>query len=774
MQRIFTAVSLLVLVAASLAACGPVTAIPTVTIVPTNITVPTSTDLPEPSATATLLQLEKDFIIPTRQSELVNTPTPIATPDAASTEVRLRDLSEQDFIELIFEMNRYSYENHAAHGDWWTDGQFISSQEPVALAIQEYLYRFPESPHAERLRWQLAFIHSIGYPYDPLPGNNYDAEWLVGKLQDALDQGTASPDRLENVLDKFWFDVTYVQPIENLFADGTTGILYAIAPQVWAEDEENLKSPDFFQYGALFIVVRELEAAKFQIIPLKNAWNFSFSESWIHEISDHNQNGVPEVALYIGAHSGTMCGGNLLIYEWNTDTFVELTWGNISRGDCGETIEYTEIDGAPTVVRYAYMPARIEQYIWDGEYYTFAGYESDSLINRWWSTGGSFREESEAIEALLAVEDAAKLSPAHIDFLRYRLGIVHALSSKPVQSKNVLQDLVNDPRDETRTIYSDLAGNFLQYYSDDKTLLLACKHSREMLDSVNDPSQNEEELLGIPFDFVFGSGLLRCFDQDVLELLITKIPVTVEDVPAELRKYGIDLQIAEERDIDLDGILDEWLIAFDNIVYVLAPTGDHYESVILGDFWYDEDAYQYASVEIDIERWVGIDDPILTIRTDQELSIHRIGNDYHSTELNFEFDVKDVIFSSQNTPPEYQVFTRKPGPDEEFYGVPWSGYRWDPVHQEFRGDLIEYTLFIEHNPEKAFEIAEGVAPLLMDWREVESVEYWLPRYFYLCGLSYELSGDAQKAAEMYWQIWHDFPGSHYALMARYKLETANP
>ena len=44
----------------------------------------------------------------------------------------------------------------------------------------------------------------------------------------------------------------------------------------------------------------------------------------------------------------------------------------------------------------------------------------------------------------------------------------------------------------------------------------------------------------------------------------------------------------------------------------------------------------------------------------------------------------------------------------------------------------------------------------------------------IIGLSYELSGDQQKAAQIYWEIWHDFPDSHYALLARYKLEPVKP
>jgi hypothetical protein len=770
-KKTCTVLCLVVLIAVS---CGPVTAVPAATkIIPTTTIIPpTHTSLPEPSATATQSPVEKEFVIPTMQNDYVDTPTPIATPKFEKLAVELRDLSEQDFLNLIYEMNRYSYQNYPSlYGDWWTDSGFVGSQESVALAIQEYLYRFPQSPNADRLHWQLAFINSIGY--DALPGNEYDDDWIVSELQKALDEGTASPDQLENVLDKFWFDIAYEQPIENLFADGKTGLLYVIAPQVWAEEEDDPKSPDYFQHGGLFVVVREVRFDEFQVILLKNAWRFSFSDSSIYEVSDHNQNGVPEIALYIGAHSGTICGGNLLIYEWNNDTFVELTKSNIYRRDCGEDFEYSAVDNVPSVAYRGFMPSRTEHYIWNGKYYEFEGYESTSLVDQWWSAR-SFPEEAETIEALLSSSNREGLSPSQFDFLRFRLGIVYALNSDPAQVKRVLQDLVDHPMDETRTIYSDFAKNFLRYYSDDKSLLLACRKSHEFFDTVTDSSEDENELFGISLDFIFGPGLLRCFDQDVFELLTARIPVTVENVPAELPTYGVNLYYAEKKDVNLDGITNEWLIAFDNGIFVVAPNGNRYQAVNLGEFWYDEDAYQYSTVEINIEHWMGIEDPILTVRTDRELSILSIGDGYNSTELGSDFDVKKVLFPSQNTRPEYQVFFIKPDPGEDYYGVPWSGYRWDFDHQEFREDLIEYTLFTERDQEKALEISHEVTPVLMDWRDLDTVDYWLPRYFYLCGLAYEFSSDTHKAAEIYWQTWHDFPESPYALMARYKLESVSP
>jgi tetratricopeptide (TPR) repeat protein len=128
----------------------------------------------------------------------------------------------------------------------------------------------------------------------------------------------------------------------------------------------------------------------------------------------------------------------------------------------------------------------------------------------------------------------------------------------------------------------------------------------------------------------------------------------------------------------------------------------------------------------------------------------------------------------QSIPSQYQVFHLKPSSGDDYFDPPWEGFRWDTSRHEFRDDLLEYNLFVERDPDKAVEIAQTILPLLSDGKDIYADAYWLPRYYYLCGLSYELSGDAQKAAEIYWQLWHDFPESHYARMARYKLEKVSP
>ncbi len=472
-------------------------------------------------------------------------------------------MSEKDYLELIRQMQESSYQNYPPGIDGWPQSRFIEAQRPVALTIQEYLYRFPDSPNTDRLHWQLAFINSL--TSSNLGGNQYGDEWMLAELEKMLNQGEVTPDALGNILGQYSFNVYEIQPIKNVFQDGKTGWLYIIA-QCFYED---LGSGG----GGLFFVVREINKNDYQIFLLNSAWNFAFGTSSVFEVSDHNQNGTPEVALNIGAHSGTMCNGSLLIYEWNKTAFTELTRGQIEVRDCSDVYKYyTDRSGKPSILYSGIFSSDTSLFIWNGEYYESEPFPVANLVETW-ANSSSFSEEEKAIEAILSSNNTEDITPAHFDFLKFRLGLVYALESKVEKAKIVLQDLADSPLDSSRTIYADFAKNFLKYYSGDETLYLACEQSRKILDETD--WQDNWDILGIDFDIAspFGPGLLRCFDSDVFELFIHKLPVSVKDVQGELRRNGAKLYYAEKQDLDLDGVLEEWLIVFDDGVYAVFPNG---------------------------------------------------------------------------------------------------------------------------------------------------------------------------------------------------------
>lgn len=513
-----------------------------------------------PLPTATLSEVDKIFVIPTKDSSFVfdSTPMPISTPITAST-ILLRNLSENDYINWIRELQTYSYKNYPPYGDWWSEGMFISSQLPLALVIQEFLYLYPNSVHAERLKWQLAFIDSLVFRYITIVGGNvYDDKWVINELEKGINQGKFLPDEMEVFLDLYWFDVDYYQPVENLFGDNEVSWFYVISPQVWGHEEEFRKSPDHFRYGGMFLVIRKIDNDKFKIYLLENAWSFVNGSSSLFEISDFNQNGITEIALSIGYHGGGICSGHMSIYEWEEDEFNDLTNGEIEIRDCGDFYEYSVVSGTPIIEFTKFFEPGLSIYTWNGSYYEFSGYRYSTLVEKWWATD-NFSEEVFAIEEILASEDFSGLDNAHVDFLRFRLGILYALESNEVQSKIILQSLGDNPFDKTRTVYSNFARAFLKYYSGDETLYLACKKSREIFDASIPHvfSQEAEEKFGIPFTFsnAFNLNLLKCSDKDVMDTLIKNTSPLVENIPVWLGGNGMQLHYYEHQDIDLDGFL---------------------------------------------------------------------------------------------------------------------------------------------------------------------------------------------------------------------------
>jgi len=642
------------------ASCGPVTPMSPATAtntIPTRISIPTNTKLPEPSSTATLSQVDEMLALPTMPVDLVNTPTPIAAPAIKSSSMRLRDLSEADYLNLIYEMNKYSYENFPPIDDWWSEGNFVAAQEAVAVTIQEYLYRFPESPNADRLHWQLAFINSI--LWEGLAGNQYGDKWMIEELEKKLNQGEASPDHLKNILGKEW--LTYVKPMKNLFGDGKIGWLYQIAPRVWDEGQNTRsESPHL---GSMFFAVRERRENEFGIYLLKSAWNLSFGESSVFDVIDHNKNGQPEIALYIGGHGGTMCLGNLLIYEWNGNAFDELTKGALEANDCSEWFEYFESDGIPAIIFSQIMPARKELYVWNGVAYEFAHFLDATPLQIWWysyyGSHLSYHEEAELLKQILESNAVPGDYPTIVDNLRYRLGVVEALDGQSRAAIRDLQGLISAPSDSTRTIFPRLAKTFLEKYQGQMTLYNAC-HQSELLyaqafDAVSDlggaaADENYLEIFGFPFD-PLSMGYVRCNEEDAFRLTVSTIPTTIENVPAELRKLGVDINYFQKLDANLDRKTEEWLVIFDLYYdkFLIVPNGSQYQAKTLNSS-IGGGSTNYSSTQVSLEAWKNLPSPVMLIYAGQELSLMDTDE---NNELFWDFEVKDYKISNQSDIPQF-------------------------------------------------------------------------------------------------------------------------
>jgi hypothetical protein len=287
-----------------------------------------------------------------------------------------------------------------------------------------------------------------------------------------------------------------------------------------------------------------------------------------------------------------------------------------------------------------------------------------------------------------------------------------------------------------------------------------------------DEDKKYQELFGFPLD-PLSMGYIRCDEEDAFRLTVSSIPTAIENIPAELRKLGVDINYSQKLDANLDGKTEEWLVIFDMYYdkFLIVPNGSQYQAQDLNTS-IDGDSTNHSSTQLSVDTWKNLPSPLMLIYAGQELSLLDIDE---NNELFWDFEVKDYKISNQAEIPQFQVFYTRPQPNSYYPEQPWNGYRWNTDQKAFTNDLLEFDLFIRQQPEAAAEIVDKLLPVLDEWKENPNASGWrLPYTYYIYSLSYEFAGNPEKAAQVYWQLWHDFPDSHYARLAQYKLEPINP
>ncbi|MBS4059495.1 MAG: tetratricopeptide repeat protein [Bacteroidetes bacterium] len=759
-----------------LASCGPVTPIPPASATPPPSAVPTLTATLTPIATQTPV-----FPLPTMQPYLEKTPTAIATPQANADYFRLKRVNETRLAETIAWMQWYSIENFPYQFGWRQESEFSDSQQAVALLIQEYLYRFPNSSDYEQYLWQLAFISALNSSSDA------DSR-IISAIQDSLDKGDIAPENLEDLLERYWFNVLFIRKVENLFGDGKTGWVYHITTQHWQESryETTSDTEDAYSEEGMFLAIRENLDGRFEPILLASAW--SKNTSHVRAVGDHNQNGIPEIVIYLGYHSGTMCSGNLLVYEWRQNMFVELTQDAIYDYDCISNASYTVVDGRPAIQHFFNMWMPVMVFAWNGEVYRFEKFVDATPFKEWLALRhyeNIFGQESKLIKKILTSGDISRMGPGYPDYLRLRLGIVYALEGQYPASVSALKQLISSPQDIERDIFPRLAERFLELYKEPSDIYMACTGIQRMLmDGKNLPPnvmytedpETLRETFGIfdenPQDY--GTLFPLCSPpREAFAPLINTIPATIPDFPTELQKRGISSDKIYPLDANLDG-KNEWLVVEDSDLWHLVWSDDDsfYSDRLPIDYrWYYSDL-DFSSVEIKVEKWQSLEHPVILISFGNQIGILEVGPGFETRWLLVEGRPnKFEIFDTKTLPiAQYTYFL----PDKNHWRnprLPLARYQWNPATQEFDEITLEYFLFTEQNPMAAVVFAEEIFPKLPAWEQSPYISQWhFPRFYYLTALSYELVGDESRAIELYWQLWRKFPDSHYARMAQLKLE----
>lgn len=744
------------LVLVLLSACCPQPAVPvrattapTLTVTPV-IPTSTSTSIPSLTPTATITPI---FNYPSSWPSVYDTPTAIATPQQESTDFRLKTMTETDYIALINQMDQVARDRDVP-GVSLSRYSYMGAQESSTLLLQEAILRFPDSPYLDAYQWHLAVARAI-------MGDSGSDPWLASRIEQALQAGECTIETMDAFLQEHGFKVGRPVKLFDTFGDQRES--WAVLVSVKAADRGS---------GLFLTISRNAEGYK--VYPLTSYWDFDHGTSSLGSSQDYNRNGLTEILVQTGRHSGTICGWKVQLFEWHDEGFVDLTKGQIYVSGCSAG---WRISNEQIIVHPEYGSTEPEHYFaWDGRYYTFGGVlGSDEDDQPWldWKTLHQMRslgpmspeQEAVLLQKVLVSPEIVDRGSAYPDYLRYRLGVVYAMQSRQSEAVKVFEELVSNPSAPTRDLFPRMARMFLKEYHGDADLYRACLVSNRLFEqfipksSFGDRNVQILAQQGVNLDWLDTKYAMPLCDLNEALNILARSPDFAEDgLISYLDQHGVEIQSSYQVDINSDGNI-EWLLKIDDNMWVMAyMQGQAYI--------FQEVPFMYRTLMPSIDEVKVFQDDVsqitfLLMRSGHGWWADGITRELKLIPLNMWRINDQVKIETEDSLPILQVFG-------EYHSLSWNGYRWDSLTMEFRPDLLEYELFVRKDYVKAVEMSYAWYDRLIGL--AGNARYNDERAYYLAALSSELAGDSTTAAKIYWQLWQKFPGSPYAILARAKLE----
>ncbi len=739
-----------------LAACSPqpaesvrATTAPTLTVTPVIPThTPTGVPTVTPPATRTPI-----FEYPVSWPSVFETPTPIATPQQGSADFRLKALTEADYVALINHMDQVAR-------DWDVPGvslsrySYMRAQEPAELLLQEAILRFPDSPNQDAYRWHLAVTRAIS-------GDGGSDPWLTSRIEQALQAGECTIETLDVFLQEHGFKMGRPAKLFDAFEDQRESWTALVSVKAAGRG------------SGLFLAISR-GSDGYKVHRLTSYWNFDHGTSSLGISQDYNQNGLTEILVEIGSHSGTMCSSKMQLFEWHDGEFVDLTKGQIYIFGCSAG---WRISNEQIIVHPEYGSTAPEHYFaWDGQYYTFGGVlGSDDDYQPWldWKTLhqmrslGTMSPEQEAVllQKVLVSPEIVDMGSAYPDYLQYRLGVVYAMQSRQAEAVKVFEDLTSNPSDPARDLFPRMARMFLKEYHGDADLYRACLASERLFEQFIPKdrfgNRNIQVLVqqGVNLDWFDARYAMPLCDLNQALSVMARLPDFAEGgLISYLDQNGVEIQSSHQVDINSDGNT-EWFLKLDDDLWTMGYTQGQAYTFQEVPFVYQISMPSIEEVKIFQDKESQI--TVLLMRSGHDWWAGGITQEYKLIPLDM-WRIRDQVkVETEDGLPILQVFG-------EYYSSGWTGYRWDPLTMKFRPDLLEHELFVRKDFAKSVEMSHAWYDRLIGL--ADNARYNDERAYYLAALSSELAGDSKTAAKIYWQLWQKFPGSPYAILAKAKLE----
>jgi|WetSurMetagenome_2_1015567.scaffolds.fasta_scaffold28042_2 hypothetical protein len=723
---------------------------------------PTTTEWPTPTLEKKGGSILLIFISPLNLSE--SQVVPIPTPEKLPLHYDLRAWNESEGLAMITSMEEYAHKNDFYYLS--ANNNLPADYKVVDLAINEMLFRFPETKYRDDLLWRLAMSKNL-QGCDPIGASHQKcsvmADWIIESVENFINQNGSETADLESFLNPRGFTVAEEYSTSNLFGDGRKEKVLRIKPQDNADP------------GLIFAVRKKSDNTKLQVVPIfVDVFNGGvFRKDLIAEITDRNMNGVPEVIVQETQHAG-MGFYTLHIFEWNHDQFKDLSQGKI-RSLYGDELMYEGVTwngNALTILNFN----KFDTYSWNGHTYELSDRENthfvpychqylikmsikdnlqnginflDSVINNW------------SEEQLLEVGADCP------NYLRLKKGLYYAQNDRSDLARKVLQDIVDHPTNLDDSFSAEIAGVFLDSYKANEPLYFGCVKAQSKLDAkLNDESERD--------NWISGDSTLCDLNQAFSQMVLSFKPMFSEDPITDLKDAGVGISEFTKVDINDDGQPDWVFINSDNnSIWALIVKNQGLQPVLLDEAYHlDEEAPQSKLIVETIK-----------VAENSTLLFVNFGNSlytYELTELNGLNEAKDVLYEYPIE--KYSVTNGDQGVEvkilyaQQKYTPEYGNlrfYHWDDKIGEFvLLPLFGDGMFTENFPDDSLPYLEEILSTFD--QDIPGLDLEKAQFLYRMGLIDELTSNNEKAVQNYWQIWHDFPGSPYAVMACSKLEGCQP
>jgi hypothetical protein len=765
-SRVFMAFAVILLAGCTQTAESPQETIEPVSstpsIQPASTATPSPTETLIPSATVDYSEFE---ILDFKYFEAAT--TPIALPEIESGGYTLAALTIDDYIDLIHALDTYASENDQ-FGLSESRPHFIYNQRPIKLAVEEALKAYPDSEYTEDLLWKLALTNAV-------LANSESDDWIVQQIEDGLNQGVFAPEAINRFLNQYGFEVFMQFSIPNLFGDQTDGQVYII-------NTAHLHYIGGTKDG-LVAALQGDTPGEYQLHLAASNWNFSSgywdrSVNYSHYCSDFsydlNDNGIPEICLFFELGYSGYFPNILYLLEWQDDHFVDLA-ENIPSWSMDDIFTLNPPD-SPEVDIAIYRSRSTSQGLYN--YALIDGTIDLVNINHTYAfqAVADLIEKGKNLEAIQYLEEQLASGPPYdrfdltandineegTDTLRFLLGLAHAYNSDVDSAREIFRELAQEPTLEQYPILSQVAQEFEDLYYDDVDLYRACAAGFEVIHSALADSR---------FPSVFGYSVT--YGNPVSHFLsIPKIITNAIDaipagastpLPDILRNAGFHVIRSQPFDALNDGKRD-W------VIMVNGPDNQDPIIVIAIRYqgrWvteYDYLNYDFTTLNVDLLYLENVTYPAVLIEDGEQIRIYELIPDGNK-----------LVFNSLINHSSHFYFFDQIGNQPVFvtsYHVVEEWVDWDDTEHIDEFDLVDvYAWGPEEKSYLPYEVSLVDDPeAYLDYLRITtnlSASYAL-------GLAYELLGEEAKAVQTYYQVWTEFPGAPYAIMARAKLKPVSP